>query len=155
MKAFLYGFAAVATMAALYPLPRLKADDKTEEDRAHLIGSWVQNGGSQGWVIDGSSDKLHVTETENSSPVAEFQCNTDGHDCDVKIGGHKASVSMYYNGSALVQFETRGGQIVKRRFSVLPSGNAMKVEVTPMTGAKTQTEELEFNRSQSPATAKK
>jgi hypothetical protein len=54
---------------------------------------------------------------------------------------------LYYNGAALVQLETKGDQIVKRRFSILPSGNAMKVEVTPMSG-KLQKEELEFERRQ-------
>ena len=54
----------------------------------------------------------------------------------------------------LVQVETKGDQIVKRRFSVLPTGSAMKVEVIPMTGKAVQPEELQFERGQ-PVTRKK
>lgn len=149
MKPIMYTFAAFTTMVALSP--PAQADDKA--DRASLVGSWVQNGGSGAWIIDSRADGLHVTQIEGSGPVADFQCNTEGQSCDIKIAGHKASVSMYYNGPALVQLETKGDLIVKRRFSVLPSGNSMKVEVTPMTG-RVQTEELEFERGE-PAIHKK
>jgi len=141
MKTILYAFTSIVALALLTVPTR--ADDKA--DRAGLIGSWVQNGGTHAWVIDTQPDGLHVTEIENYSPIADFQCNTYGQSCDVKISGHKATVSMYYNGSALVQLETKGDDIVKRRFSV--SGNSMKVEVTPMTGH-VQTQELEFERGQ-------
>jgi len=145
MKTIMYTFAAFTTLVAVAPPTLIWADDHA--DRTGLIGSWVQNGGSGAWVINSLPDGLHVTQIEGSGAIADFQCNTEGQSCDVKIGGHKATVSMYYNGSALVQLESKGDQIVKRRFSLLPSGNAMKVEVTPMTG-RVQTEELEFERGQ-------
>lgn len=152
MKTIMYTFAAFTTMAVLSPLTApAQADEKA--DRASLVGSWVQNGGSDAWIIDSRADGLHVTQIEGSGPVADFQCNTEGQSCDIKISGHKASVSMYYNGSALVQLETKGDLVVKRRFSILPSGNSMKVEVTPMTG-RVQTEQLEFERGD-PALHKK
>jgi hypothetical protein len=147
MKKTMYALATFSTLAALTAL----ADVQT--DRASLVGSWVQNGGSRAWVIDATPDGVHITQIEGSNPVADFKCNVEGQNCDVKISGHKATVSMYYNGPALVQLETVGDLIVKRRFSVLPSGNSMKVEVTPMTGH-VQTEELEFERGQ-PVTRKK
>lgn len=135
----MYTLAAFTTLVAV-----ASADQKA--DRAGLSGSWVQNGGSDAWVINSAADGLHVTQIEGANPVADFQCNTDGQNCEVKIKGHKATVSMYYNGSALVQLETKGDLIVKRRFTLLPSGE-MKVEVTPMTG-RVQTEELEFRRGE-------
>lgn len=148
MKTIMYTFAAFSTMAAMSaPATPAGADDKA--DRAHLLGSWVQSGGSGGWIIDNAADGLHLTQIEAASPIADFQCNTYGENCEVRIAGHKATVSLYYNGSALVQMETKGDQIVKRRFSVLPSGNSMKVEVTPMTG-RVRTEELEFERREPP-----
>jgi len=152
MKTFMYTFAAFSTIVALAPVAApASADDKA--DRARLVGSWVQSGGSGGWIIDNAADGLHLTQIEASGPIADFQCNTYGENCEVRIAGHKATVSLYYNGSALVQMETKGEQIVKRRFSVLPSGNSMKVEVTPMTG-RVQTEQLEFERGQPPAPKK-
>jgi hypothetical protein len=143
MKKIMYTLAAFTTLVTL--APAITADDHA--DRANLIGSWVQKSGSGAWVIDSLPDGLHVTQIEGSGAVADFHCNTAGESCDVRIAGHKATVQMYYNGSALVQLETKGDQIVKRRFSVLPSGNLMKVEVTPMT-SHIQTQELEFERGQ-------
>lgn len=140
MKTSMYTFAVFATLATLG-----LAD--TQSDRANLVGTWVQNGGNNKWVIENKNDALHVTQIEGTAPVADFSCATDGHDCEVKISGHKATVSMYYNGSALVQMETKGDVIIKRRFSVEPSGNSMKVKIIPMTG-KAAPEDLEFERTQ-------
>ncbi len=139
MKTIMYTFAAFSALAALS-----HADDKATA-RAALIGSWVQNGGAASWIIDSRTDGLHVTQLEGSGPVADFECNTFGEKCEVKIAGHKVIESLYYNGAALIQLETKGDQIVERRFSVLPTGNAMKVEVTPMSG-KIHKEEQEFER---------
>jgi len=139
-------FAALATAASVSPLARAaQADDQA--DRASLIGSWMRPGaGTEGWVFDSVAGGLHVRQIQGKIAVADFQCNTDGQNCEVKLSGHKATVSMYYNGQALVQLETRGSEIVKRRFSVEPSRNTMKVTVTPMTGRAVQPEELEFER---------
>jgi len=147
MKTTMYTFAAFSTIAALSALATpLSADDKATA-RAALVGSWVQNGGAAGWIIDTRADGLYITQIEGPGPIAEFKCNTYGQDCEVKIAGHKVTESFYYNGATLIQLETKGDQIVERRFSVLPSGNAMKVEITPMSG-KMQKEELEFERRQ-------
>ena len=150
MKMNMYTFATFATFATMVAIPPLATPVLADEqsDRAGLVGSWIQPGGNNAWIIGNASDGLHITQIEGSGPVADYQCNLEGRDCDVKIGGHKASVSMYYNGSMLVQVETKGDQIVKRRFSVLPTGAAMKVEVIPMTGKAVQTEELQFERGQ-------
>src|SRR5580700_11199101 len=119
MKSIMYTFAAFTTMAALAPLAtRCLAD--TQTDRDHLVGSWVRSGGNNAWVIDNGPDGLHITQIEGASPIADFRCNTEGQSCDIKIGGRKATVSMYYNGPALVQLETKGSQVVKRKFSIQP-----------------------------------
>lgn len=144
MKIIMYTFAVFTALA----VTSARAD--TDTDRARLAGSWVQANGSGAWVIDSRPDGLHITQIEGSDPVADFQCNTEGQSCNIKISGHKATVSMYYNGPALVQLETRGDQVVKRRFSVLPSGDSMKVEVTSMNGAAAGTQELEFQRGEAP-----
>ena len=61
MKSIMYTFAAFTTMAALSPLAtRCLAD--TQTDRDHLVGSWVQRGGNNGWVIDSLPDGLHITQ---------------------------------------------------------------------------------------------
>jgi hypothetical protein len=148
MKITMYTFAAFTALTATAAL----ADPQT--DRAQLVGSWVESNGADAWVIESQPAGLHITQIEGSDPVADFQCNTEGESCNVKVAGHKATVTMYYNGPALVQMETRGDKVVKRRFSIVSPGNSMKVEVTSMNGASPETQELEFERGQ-PATRKK
>jgi hypothetical protein len=140
----MYAVTAVAVIGAASL--SLLAD--TQTDRSGLVGTWNQNGGTHGWVIESSPNGLHMTEMDASAPIADFTCATDGQDCNTKISGKKAKVSLYYNGSALVQIETRGDAITKRKFVV--SGNGLKVEVTPMTG-KVVTEERQFDRGQATA----
>jgi hypothetical protein len=146
MKLAMYAFTAFAVIGAV-SVP-LAAD--TQSDRDGLIGTWTENGGNHGWVIENGANGLHMTQIEGSAPIADFTCATDGHDCSIKISGKKAKVSLYYNGSALIQLETKGDTVTKRKFLV--SGSGLKVEVTPMTG-KVITEERQFDRGQ--ATARK
>jgi hypothetical protein len=146
MRLAMYAFAAFAVIGAA-SLP-LFAD--AQSDRDGLIGTWTENGGAHGWVIENGAKGLHMTQLETSAPVADFTCATDGHDCDIRISGKKGKVSMYYNGAALIQFETKGDVVTKRKFSI--NGNGLKVEVTPMTD-KMVTEERQFDRGQ--ATARK
>jgi hypothetical protein len=146
MKLAMYAFTAFAVIGAV-SLP-LAAD--TQSDRDGLVGTWTENGGTHGWVIENGANGLHMTQIEGSAPIADFTCATDGHDCEIRISGKKAKVSLYYNGSALIQLETRGDTVTKRKFLV--SGSGLKVEVTPMTG-KVVTEERQFDRGQ--ATARK
>lgn len=150
MRTIMYSLAAFTSLALLSPVVMpVHADEQA--DRASLVGSWVQSGGNHAWIINSNANGLHMTQIEGSGTIADFDCDTMGQKCDVKISGHKATVSMYYNGSALVQLENKDGDIVERKFTV--SGSSLKVEVTPMTG-RLQTENLEFQRGE-PAVAKK
>jgi hypothetical protein len=144
MRFAMYAFTAFAAIGAV-SLP-LIAD--TQTDRDSLVGTWNENGGSHGWVIESSAKGLHMTQLEASAPIADFTCATDGHDCDIKISGKKGKVSLYYNGSALIQLETKGDLITKRKFTI--NGDGLKVEVTPMTD-KVVTEERQFGRGQATA----
>ena len=93
----MYTFATFAALGALVTIAG--ADEQAE--RISLAGSWVQTGGSHAWVIENSGDTVHMKQVEGSASVADFSCTADGHDCDIKISGHKATVSMYYNGGSL------------------------------------------------------
>jgi hypothetical protein len=49
-------------------------------------------------------------------------------------------VTMYYDGPALVQFETKGSDVTRRRFTVTVQPDMMDIEVVPIVGAgKTET----------------
>ena len=139
MRLAMYAFTAFAVLGAV-SLP-LAAD--AQSDRDGLIGTWTENGGAHGWVIESDAKGLHMTQLEASAPIADFTCAPDGHDCDIKISGKKGKVSMYYNGASLIQLETKGDAITKRKFTIDSDG--LKVEVTPMTG-KVVTEERQFGR---------
>jgi len=146
MKTIMY---TAAALFALLPLAAVaQADNQT--DRAKLVGSWVLvsgGGPAAAWTFTTNADGLHVTEREGTETVADFECNLGGRDCDVKVSGHKATISMYYNGPVLVELEAKGDKVVKRRFSILPSGTSMKLEVLPVSG-RGSNQEFEFERSE-------
>jgi hypothetical protein len=105
--------------------------------RANISGEWQQataagKDSGEAWVLDSKPDAIHVTQLQNGQRVAEYDCNTLGRECDVKGSGRHAKVSFYFNGPKLVQLETRGSEVVKRRFSVADQGNSMEVETMPI-----------------------
>jgi hypothetical protein len=59
---------------------------------------------------------------------------------------------MYFNGPALVQMETAGSDVIKRRFTVTDKPDVMEIEVMPLTGH-TKAETLHLKRM--PVTASK
>lgn len=108
-------------------------------DTSKLAGTWDQDGKS-GWKLVATSDGVHFTFTRGGQTVADFECNTSGKDCPIKIDGKKATVSVYFNGNLLVMMETRGNDVTKRRFGALTGGSEMQVETTAITGgAKAET----------------
>ncbi len=118
---------------------------------AEFSGSWQWNP-SKGdfhaakltgltWVIVQKDDALHISEIAKDSDGKEtksaFNCSTDGKDCSVKLGGHPAKVSFYFNGDALVEIESKGSNhevIVKKRLHLLSDGKSMNVEMIPVVG---------------------
>jgi hypothetical protein len=112
------------------------------EDRAKLVGTWRASAGATAWTIEQDAGELHVIRSENDRKVADYRCNTSGRECKIEDEGKPATVSLWFNGPALVELETRGNDIVKRRFS-MGAGDDLKVEVTPITGGwKAETIEL-------------
>jgi hypothetical protein len=104
-----------------------------EDARATLSGTWTSQGdasnGASTWVFEPKADSLKITHTEGASTVSEFECNTMGQGCKVKEGGKHATVSLWFNGGKLVELETQGSEVRKRRFSVNGDGEQMDVEV--------------------------
>src|SRR5271169_6152971 len=96
------------------------ADDVS--DRAKLLGSWQgqDDSGKQGavWVLEMKGEALHITVSVANQKVSEFACPPKGVECEGTAKGVKATVSMYYDGPALVQFETRGTDVTRRRIAV-------------------------------------
>jgi hypothetical protein len=108
-----------------------------ESDRDKLDGSWVQQGESENspaslWTFRSDGDAMHVTQTDGGQKITDFKCDTRGAGCDVKISGKKAMVSMWFNGSTLMQIETRGSDVLERSFAILAQGDVMEMNVVPI-----------------------
>jgi hypothetical protein len=119
-------FAALALGAAA------QGDDAV--NRAKLSGAW-QSGtgtGAATWILDQKADAAHITYLEGDRKLADFECNTMGHECAVKEAGKSAKVSIWFSGAKLVELETRGREVVKRRFAVAEQGDTLEVEVIPI-----------------------
>src|SRR5262245_19514041 len=88
--------------------------------RAKLSGEWVPEaaGANEGtsWVLANNDQNIHVTEMQKQEKLADFSCNTVGKECSVKEKGKSVKVSFWFSGTKLVEMETRGNEVVKRRF---------------------------------------
>jgi hypothetical protein len=130
------------------------ADDT---DRAKLMGAWESQGetdsGRVTWLFESKGDAVRVTYFRGSQKLAEFECDTDGKDCPTKVAGHSAKVSLWFNGSKLVELETRGSDVVKRRFAIAGAGEEMDEEIIPI-ASDSKAETLHFKRSKSAPSGK-
>lgn len=120
------------------------ADDA---DRAKLMGSWEsQSGNSETWLLEAKGDAVHITYLQGDKKLAEFECDTDGKECPTKVSGHAAKISLWFNGSKLVVLETKGSEVVKRRFAIAGAGEEMDLEVIPIASA-SKAETVHFKRA--------
>jgi hypothetical protein len=121
-----------------------------DADRARLMGGWESQTGTGGnretWLLEAKGDAVHVTYLQGEKKLAEFECDTDGKDCVTKVAGHPAKVSLWYNGSKLVELETRGSEVVKRRFAIAGAGEEMDLEIIPI-ASDCKAETLHFKRA--------
>jgi hypothetical protein len=124
------------------------ADD--QNDRQKLIGSWelqgaAENSAASSWIFSTAPNSIRITQLDGSSKIAEFVCGTGGASCEIKTAGKKATVSLWFNGPRLVELESKGAELIKRRFMILPQGDVMEMEVIPiLPGGKPET--FQFKR---------
>ena len=123
------------------------ADDTSA--RAKLDGAWQPQDPAQSdaglWILQTKGDTLQVTHSLGDKKLIEFECPTTGSECQVKDSGKNAKVSMWFNGPKLVELETEGKDVVKRRFAVAESGDSLELEVIPIQ-PDGKTETLRFRR---------
>ena len=126
---------AITTLSILLLASGAFADD--DSCRARLTGRWQQVDGQEdalsNWTLtQGPNDSIHVANSIGTQAISEFECNTMGKDCELKAAGRKSKVSMWFNGPKLVEMETTGAQVVKRRFAITGEGDTMDVETIPI-----------------------
>ena len=103
-----------------------------DADRDKLNGAWESRGDAAArtsWTLWSNGDALQITQVENDRTLVDFECNTVGRECDVKESGKPMKVSMWFNGPRLVVMETRGKDVVKRRFHTTGDANEIEMEV--------------------------
>jgi hypothetical protein len=112
----------------------LGADEATREK---LSGQWQQTDGvdKATLTIKDSGDSIHVTSAGEPQAAEDFECNTAGKECAVKVAGHKSKVSMWFNGQTLVELQTTGSDVVKRQFKVTGDGDTMEMETKAISPA--------------------
>jgi len=117
-------------------------------ERAKLTGTWQAQGeggaANAVWVLESQGDVFHITNSEGDKKIADYACNL-GKECEVKDGGRKVRVTVYFNGPKLVVMETKGDEVVKRRFGAAQQGDTLELEVIPVAPAG-KTEMLHFQR---------
>jgi hypothetical protein len=142
----------IVTLSALLSAGAAVAGDDSGRDK--LMGTWEQsdgNGEPTTWTLEGTSGfagSMHVTNSHRTQTLTEFECNTLGMECAVQDAGKASKVSMWFNGAKLVQLETRGIQVVKRRFCVTGDGDTLDLETIPIVPAG-KVETTHFRRTHS------
>ena len=128
---------SIVILIVLLLAPSAFADD--ESSRARLMGKWQQSDGNGAskftWALAGAGDSIRVTNSNGTQTVAEFECGTMGKNCAIKDAGRPSTVSLWFNGAKLVELETRGARIVKRRFCITGDGETMELETIPIVPA--------------------
>ncbi len=131
-----------AILAAILAGAVWAADDG---DRAKIPGKWQSQADSkQVWVVEDTGDAIHITRSEGDQKVSEVQCAI-GQECQIKDAGKKIKVTMYYDGPKLIELETKGDEVVKRRFTA-GEADTMQIEVIPIVGGEVKAETLTFKR---------
>ncbi len=130
-------------LSIVFILARTSLAQQPEPD---CSGTWrLQSDSSVKFVIAQKDGKIRFTEVKGSETKADYGCKTDGKECKVKAGGHPAKVSFWFNGAKLVQLETRGNNVIRRRFELANKGDTLKVEFTSIV-PEGKDEELTFSR---------
>jgi hypothetical protein len=127
----------LVTVGLLFLAVTAWGDDATQRDK--LSGSWrVENSNANAnpnepstWVLQPSTEGVHMAASNGAKPLVAFDCKM-AQECEIKDAGHRAKVMIYFNGPKLIETETMGSHIVKRRFTVTGDGNTMELEVIPI-----------------------
>jgi hypothetical protein len=101
--------------------------------RENLLGTWeLQNSAThESWSLESDGAVLHVVRKDDGKVNLDLRCKPDGSECTGTDEGKKVRVTMYFNGAALVQIETRDQSVIKRRFE-LDGQDDLKIDLNPL-----------------------
>ncbi len=88
---------------------------------------------------DGKIDYQRTLRERNGKQVqTTFTCAPGGTACELVENGHKAKVSLWYDGSTLMMAKTGGPShdaTTERKFDLSPDGKTLTVEFTNYSGS--------------------
>ncbi len=111
-----------------------KAEAADRADRERLIGTWEVIDQSQKpirWTLTGVISKLRLTESSGGKEITDFECDTTGLPCSLRLDGHRAEISMWFNGNSLQVMQTKGQTALREEFVVVDD-DVLEVRVTPL-----------------------
>jgi hypothetical protein len=131
---------ALALLAVPCLLPPLLAEDGPP----NFSGTWQLDAAksqSEGQIvtltIQDDSGKISFTrvghEKDGKEITAHFACKANGSPCEFDEGSHKAKVSLWYNGTALVILKTDGPKedaVTQWKLELSPDKHTLNVEFT-------------------------
>jgi len=137
-----YTHLALAVLAAsMFPVS-LPAADIAQPD---FSGTWqldtaksqAADANSVTYTIQDASGKIDfnriIQERDGKSVTSKFTCDTVGTQCAFDENGHKAKVSLWYDGTALVILKTDGPRedsVTQWRLELAPDGKTLTVKLT-------------------------
>lgn len=125
------------------------------EAREKLMGAWQpqEAGAAQPvWTLQQTATGLSIVSSQGPKKIVEFICDF-GKECDGRDAGKKVKVTLYFNGPKLVVIETKGDEVMKRRFGFGQAADVMELEMMPMAPAG-PTQTVHFTRMQTASTTK-
>jgi hypothetical protein len=134
MKFFRIVLATTAGLVVPAVMPLL-AD--VNEQREKLFGRWQLAGESAPadasvWTLERKGNSIRITLSEGARQRLTFECAPTGRDCVATDEGKRANVSLWFDGPALVEMETKGSEVVKRVFVAGEGEGTMQLETIPV-----------------------
>lgn len=151
-----YTYLALAILGASLLLPAFEA----QETQPDFSGTWQMDatksqtteGDNITYTIDQSSGKVNFTRViharDGKDLTSKFTCDTVGTQCGFDENGHKAKVSLWYDGPALVILKTDGPKedsVTQWRLELSQDGKTLKVTLTHLEPVE-KTETLVFDK---------
>jgi hypothetical protein len=137
-----YTHLALAVLAASILPVSLPAADSTQPD---FSGTWqldtaksqMPEANSVIYTIQDATGKIDFNRViqgrDGKSVTSKFTCDTIGTQCAFDENGHKAKVSLWYDGTALVILKTGGPRedsVTQWRLELSPDGKTLTVKLT-------------------------
>ncbi len=137
----------VTARSACLVLPLLLSSFLLADDtKPNFTGTWILDAAKSQMIrggeaiqlaIQDDSGKIQVIKTmrlaDGKDVTSKFECEANGSNCVYEDGDHKAQVSLWYNGPALVVLKTDGpddDKVSQSELVLSPDQGTLEIDVT-------------------------